>query len=593
MHKNKTTAPQASMLIWNYKERFSADESKNPHEVDLLYLLTDQVISISTHKEKGRPTGRFEVKLAPTENWIARLTPGSWCAINMSQDIPIPFPGEATSIGPASPKADGRLLKWFGRIEDIRMEVQVDQQTGARQTLYRVTGSDWASIFESNLYIDDIFRNKGFDPNDGKFTAIGAAERLVYDTQALDYFKKGGLPTSEINVKGIIRIWGAPLKAAKDSGVNSQVGIDKLLLTSEGRYQFPKPVVQYMGLKTPTKPALPTTNIADALHVITGRLVSSDVYEPVKDAVGFIAPMSIFGTNTVWQLLLDNCNNVLNELVADLKITTSEDNTLPAVSGDNISLTLYSRIRPFVVRSSNFEGKSSVKGLVSNFKDVRQVNIPLEDVLSVDAGVNWNNMINFIEMRPNQQLNTGVSSAEFKSESQAFDKKSYERNGFKPKFANSKYIPVGNTGVLDPQGLTKWRFLLREWYFNQHNQLNGQVTFVGQNKYISVGDNIVIDSQILGKSRNMNSTEKDNTSKSEKMNLVAHVESIKHTFKVDPSTGSRSFITTVGFVRGVILPSNSISTEAMAIDKSTTELKGDDEITVDVVRTPTSNKKGS
>lgn len=594
MNKSIVTAPQASMLIWNYRERFNAEGLSNPHEVDLIYLLTDQVVSISTHKSKGRPAGRFEVVVAPTDNWISKLTPGSWCVINMTKDLPIPSP-DSSSLTALNAQADGRMVKWLGRIEDVRVTVDVEQETGARTTRYVITGSDWSSVFNSLLYVDPIFRNSGLNTSDGPFTAIGAAQRFIYDTMTLDNFKKGTLPTSSTNVKGILRLWGSPLQGVTDS-VDAEVGIDKLQLTSAGRYQLPKQVAKYLGIKTPSN--VPTSNIADAISVHTGVLSSYDKYKPVKDAVGLISPDSIFGTNSVWQVLVDNSNPILNELVTDLRIETSDSKTL-SVGGDTFELALYHRVKPFIVRTQEIEGGSEVKNFFSRFQNIKTTTIALEDVLNIECGISWNDMINFIEIKPDQQLNPGVLPANFKKDSQIFDKKSYERNGFRPAIEMSKYLPIDASGKIKAADLTKWKYLLKEWYFNQHNQLNGTVTFIGQNKHICVGDNIAIDSQVLGKSRNYNQFEKKNTSQAastssagtqglQKMILLAHVEGVRHSFGVNPTTGARSFTTTIDFVRGLIIPENGVATEeAMAIDKDATVLKDAEELTVDVVRTKT------
>ena len=544
-HTVRLTSPQAAMIIWNYKERSTSAGLKDPHSVETMHLLSNQIISIQTFKGKRQPSGRFEVRLAPTQNWMSTLTTGSWCAINMTKDLEIPDQSKIENR-----RADPTMIKWLGRIEDVRLSVSVDEETGARSTSYVVTGSDWSSVFESILYIDPIFRNQGLDPSSSSFTAVGAAARIAYDQQVLDYFQNGGLPTSTINTKAIVRIWGAPFKEATDP-ISSKIGVlPNLTLTSEGAYQWPFEVGMYMAGNI-TGPL--TQNIADNINFVTGRLTSydsfestaSDSYTEVEDSFGFINPNSIFGEHPVWSLLMDNCNPVLNELIADLRV---EDTVvLP---------TLYKRIRPFVV-NPEFEGSSDVTDHTSYFTDLRRIDIPLEDVITIDAGVNWRSKINFIEIRIDKQLDTGKPMGPvIKKDAQTSDRPSYERDGFKPEIANTKYAPYSG-GELDDEGLTKWKYLLREWYFNQHDQLNGNVTFVGQNRYIQVGDNIAINSQVFGQDRNMSRQEKDTAGApggEQLMNLVAHVESVRHSFTVDQVTGARKFLTTVQFVRGVIMP---------------------------------------
>jgi hypothetical protein len=94
-------------------------------------------------------------------------------------------------------------------------------------------------------------------------------------------------------------------------------------------------------------------------------------------------------------------------------------------------------------------------------------------------------------------------------------------------------------------GATQWKHLLREWYFNTQNLLNGSLTFVGQSAYIGVGDNILINSSALGMAPIASNQGADTY-------LMAHVENISHEFTIN-SEGSRSFFTSIQFVRGIMV----------------------------------------
>jgi hypothetical protein len=79
---------------------------------------------------------------------------------------------------------------------------------------------------------------------------------------------------------------------------------------------------------------------------------------------------------------------------------------------------------------------------------------------------------------------------------------------------------------------------------------NGTLNLVGQDQYIQVGDNIMVESKVLNKNWNINTTLKTNTNKN-KTFMMAHVESITHQTQVD-GNGSRIFTTSINFVRGII-----------------------------------------
>src|SRR5687768_9762967 len=133
-HKFKITNPHAMVILWNYNDRIDSDGANDPHKIERIILTTASLRSISTNKNKGQPAGQFELRLAPTFNWVSRITPGSWCSILMSQDDSFANIS-AHDVGFASPET----FKMLGRIDSVRMVVNVDQQTGARMTEFVVT----------------------------------------------------------------------------------------------------------------------------------------------------------------------------------------------------------------------------------------------------------------------------------------------------------------------------------------------------------------------------------------------------------------------------------------------------------------------
>jgi hypothetical protein len=116
--------------------------------------------------------------------------------------------------------------------------------------------------------------------------------------------------------------------------------------------------------------------------------------------------------------------------------------------------------------------------------------------------------------------------------------------------ATAYYMPFNGSEPAPLEAL-QWKHLMREWYFNTHLMLNGSTTFIGQNQYIQVGDNIQIDASVLGP------VDYNVQQQGKKAYLTAHVESVAHTFSVTPD-GGRSFSTTVQFVRGVLTDENGV-----------------------------------
>lgn len=603
--RSRQTNPQGAFIVWNYKERITADSTSDPHEIESVVINTFDLVSMHTSKNKSQPAGTFEVRLAPRINWVAKLTPGSWCVILMSRDkIPSLHTSSEPFITENNPgKADKKLVKMLGRITSVRLSVTVDQATGARKTEYIVSGQDWGSVFSSNLYIDPIARNNNFDG----LTTVGHAERILFERLTTDYLdKRVELPTAGGVVKALIKLWGSPLAniVPTVSAAFSQSNIPEAPLISSGaQYKLPTQVASYFGFGNFLQASV---NFADLIKVKEGVLEKYDSYSgDNQDAHGFLNPSSLYGVHTFWQLLTENCNPTLNELVADM---TWDD--------DKANLTLYRRVRPFLTRD-DFDGalEPQVKNNVSLFKNVRRVYVPKRDILTVNAGTNLDEKINFIEVKPQPAFLSANHDVVVKLQSQFIDAKAYERDGFKPLIVKPTYLPY-NGGEVAPLEATQWKFLLKEWHFGKDTMLNGAISFIGLSDYIGVGDNIIIDASAIGIPFNKSQADKvlndggplglgQTDGNSDSVYLLAHVEQIDNTFETNQETGARSFISTVRFVRGVLTDKNgnligeggglgglasspfstlsSSPSKSTALDKNADEMNSDDLINRNVV----------
>lgn len=541
--KVKLTNPHAAVIIWNYADRINASGGEDVDEIEQIIISSASLMSISTSKRKSTPAGTFEFRLAPTFNWIARLTPGSWCVLMMSQNKPVPQLS-ASNLG----TADQDLVKMLGRIDSVRLAVEVNQETGARMSQYVVTGQDWCSVFDTKLYIDPIVRNNNFE----QLSAIGHAARLGFDNFILEWTddKHAALPTSSQVIDAMIKLWGAPLLdiagavgGALGGGANPIQLDTNIIFSSEAQFKLPVKVAQFMGLGglTAGLPGGASVNFSKIIARYDGILEDYDSYSgDNQEANGFPDPASLYKVNSFWQILTDNCNPVVNELVTDMRWEDGKAN-----------LALYKRVKPFLNRS-NFEGSDEpqVQKNLSKFSNVRRIKIDLEDVININAGTNWRDKFNFIEIRPQPQLNQTNFDTMVKVQSQVVDRKAYERDGFKPLMQTAYYMPFEGSEPAPLEAL-QWKYLMREWYFNTHLMLNGSCTIIGQNQYIQVGDNIQIEAGVLGPV-SFNSLQEG-----QQAFLTAHVEAVSHNFSVTPD-GGRSFATTIQFVRGVITKEDGV-----------------------------------
>lgn len=566
----KIKTPHAAVLVWNYNDRigvptgkFDASGVEDPlgieKEAPPVIVSTLSCVSIETSKSKGMPDGSFNLVLAPFKNWTSTLTAGSWCIILMSNE---PITEKDLK------KANKNQVKMLGRIESVRCETNVNDE-GARETLYYVSGVDWGSIFNSVLYIDNLIAGPNDSQKQGNSAAVAIRNALFGANNAPKSFAVAD------NLASLMSVMGQKLGSFTADGKS----INRLA-NSIYEFALPPSLVKFFDFKDAKGNAIDqkATAINKILSLVTGTLVDFDngrrkgalAYEDKRESVGFIDPFSIQGSHTIWQILLENSNPALNEMFCDFRWSE--------LKGDNsVQLALYNRIRPFSYKDFTANAGASSK-LRSYFQYVKTHQLKSDEVISVNAGTNWRDKFNFIEIKPQFQEFKVVANW-YKQKSQVFDEAAFEREGFRPLIFDTKQFPAGtekpatDSGLPDGVGvdwaqLTNWCQLLREWYFGTHRMLNGTITLHGTTEYIGVGNNIRFDAGLINPTPNINAkTREDGYNHS----ILAHVESVSHKFTVN-NEGARSYRTVITFVRGIVVNKNNINVGDGMLDQFATKL---------------------
>lgn len=600
--KFKIVNPGAAVIIYNYRDRLGSTNTGevDAQETDQIILGTTSLLAVSTSKSKGQPSGTFEFQLAPWKNWTTAITPGSWCVILMGQT-----PIQPTEAKYANTKVDKRHFKMIGRIESVRAVTSVDPN-GALSTTYVVTGTDWAQMFNSFLYVDPASRSL-------ENSAIGTANRMFYQQLAIvdgKTEKQISLFDSMAAIRAIMSFWGAsdPRTDALLDATN-----EKVLSKAVNKFGMPIELVRYMGF---TDLAGEENRYITALLKTRGNVLTDyDTYscidnnpdEAHTDGIGYIDPACIFGMNTLWQIMTDNCNKPLNELIADIRW-----------EGDTPHMTVYKRVKPFKIRSfeemimntnntddndakdansSSDIATSFLRTQASDFKNVRRHMLAEEDVIGINAGTNWRDRFNFVEAHLAKQIipafsNKDMASIANKVEAQFFDHKSIQRDGLIPLRMDVNYLPPGNKDdkLFDIDQIFAYKYFGKEWYFDTHKMLNGVITLIGQDNYIQVGDNIIFPAKLISSNYNINTA---SMSAKDQSFITAHVETIAHRSSVG-SDGARTFITEIQFVRGIVTNENAerLSESEQTLDQDATKVNEAQERNSDRVFGTSSGYKG-
>lgn len=523
----KITTPHAAVIVWNYDDKGGLQPftSTSVNTVQQTIISTLSCVSINTQKSKSNPQGGFTLVLAPYKDWISTITPGSWCTLLMSQE-----PITADDLI----KADKNKVKMIGKIDSVRVDT-VKDDTGTRRTQYTVTGVDWGYIFNNIIYIDN-FIGASNEPNTlGTGTAI-AIQNLLFGNDGIP--KSNGTPS---NLRSIINIFGKTL-----GGLTQQGSDINVLATATYNFLIPQKMIDYFTFVGPNGQPSSSQKINDILTLFTGSLSAPDTYNGAVESIGFIDPYSLQGQHTFWQVLQENSNPALNEMLTDLR--WNDDSSL--------TLALYNRIKPFSF--SGFDpNQDQYQGLKSYFQNVRTAQIDDIDVISINAGTNWNDKYNFVEIKPQFQ-SFAVFANWYKQKSQKFDTTAFSREGFRPLIVDTKQFP-GRPGQVELtadavnwDALSAWSALLAEWYFNTHKMLNGTMTLIGQNQYIGVGDNVLINADLISPTPNLKAQSLVDGTNSY---MLAHVESVNQSFTAGPD-GARTYVTTIQFVRGILVYEN-------------------------------------
>ncbi len=368
------------------------------------------------------------------------------------------------------------------------------------------------------------------------------------------------LPSAADSVAAILKLWGrsdpATSQMSKDTG---------LLAKSQQQFRIPDRAAEYMQFKD-TKGKVSNV-ISQVLTQITGKLIGQDKYSNVDRSAGIINFDTIIGDHSIWQVLNDNNNAPINELIPEIRFEDKET-----------VLALYNRVRPFTVKEDVVilgdnkkvgdgirvkKNESIARFFLSKFRLVKTKMIDINDVINCNFGTNWRDKYNFIEVNIDRSLFKETFAKDIKLESQFKDEDSIGRDGLQPMMTSFTYVPQGPDGIQNVLGVFVYKYALKEWHFNTHKMLNGNMQLIGQDQYIQVGDNIRVKAEVLGLSKNISAVQKATRIETY---VTAHVESITHTAQVDPN-GARSFVTNINFVRGIITDVNGNIVAATAIDK--------------------------
>src|SRR5574343_240178 len=144
---------------------------------------------------------------------------------------------------------------------------------------------------------------------------------------------------------------------------------------------------EFLNVKSKNSKSKSEMRLNKLLTLKTGSLVGKNSYKDQHPTIGWINPMNFQGNNTLFQILVDVSNPILNEMYPEINW-----------ENDGLELALYNRVKPFSYKDFK-PGAGSGTSFKSYFQNVKYHDIESVKVISVNAGTNWRDKFNYLEVR--------------------------------------------------------------------------------------------------------------------------------------------------------------------------------------------------
>jgi hypothetical protein len=513
--------PDAKVIIHNYQTIHSLGyggesietENNNTDIIDV----TSSVLDIQIAKQKSDPIGQSTVTLSPNIDWLSTIVPASWICIYLKTSSINEEEINSTKI-----IEDCHPLKFLGLILSIRRNQQVSSN-GAIITRYTINAVSFGYLLHTNIVVNNMF----FSNNQNE-----ALRRIISDfTHYADNLNSISWKASNA-VKNTFAFVSSLSKNHMTASVSPLLEnvIKEIEAIPKALPKIPNSIKILLGIDT--NYFFDSINSVSGID-IRGKNNNQDInYINQVDLLGskFFYPKEILNGTTVYNILVDYINPVMNELLVDL--FPFNGSLLPCIVHRQI---------PF--NSPNYKPSANIEP--SFFKDLYNIELTKELIINEDIGVSIHSEMNFIFPTGYDTLHSsmaGSASTFLLNNPPKINFNSINRIGLKSYMPQCSFTNESGSNIHTPRD---WSHLLEDWYYNNSRVLNGSVTTVGVDKIISVGDNVSFINKDEGFSN---------------QGFIGHIESINYMFHIDDN-GAKTFRITFGLSRIETETHNSITDE--------------------------------
>jgi hypothetical protein len=581
-----TTSPFAIVAVWRYKHpvTFSRNKSssfsKNPTAStelrEKVLIITDDIQQMSVSSTKSNHVNQLGLTLHPGMNYLVEFFPGDWIGAWIVND-------KATFLSlldriqqgkPCNKFYDG--LKFIGKISSSRKSLS-QSPDGTKIARYSVTGVGF-SEFDASIYYEahlasispgiatDFLRKTGEQINNliSQQSQSGGIDINKAMPLLLDAFFGAGVPESSgfrENTANTRQTYGFDNPNAfivpEDVGhiLGQSVG------TKPGGQMGWKDICEVVygiqkyqvSLNGPSEEALQALKEgkevrpgfgAESVFSSDGIYMGDDRRTRFTDLemLGSFLPSTtqFNGQKTVWAIMQQFLNPSINEMYTTMRVNPRGDimptaviRQLPFSSG-----IISEQYHPKQIRiakdgnASKHYGKSYTfdreEGTTHNLNITRFMDLPrwkVHPILvkNLDIGRSDALRFNFVHIMGERGFDSpNDKTYQIVRDPPIIDDLDIARNGLRPYMMSVNCSPTDDK----TRKAGDWMYILSDILMGQHMTLSGSIDLVGVQSPICIGDNIEFD------------------------NHVFHIETVTHSFSINPSSGAKTFDTMLTLSHG-------------------------------------------
>jgi hypothetical protein len=534
-----------TFVRWQYRDTLRTQTS-TPLEVRRTLVVENDCIAVQVSDDKGSLTPSCQLTLVETDvNYETEVEPGDFMFVNMlNWEVDARRVGDAARAGtPINGVRDG--FKGMFKVQSCRKFVNVEPNSGVKTLIYKIDGFAFTE-FNNTIYFNPNLVNQKNLANVGLYIADVAPawasfvsrdgrpqlqevisfliQNFLGSSQNPDALKANGLVVSP-NLQFSMPTLVGRLLGTTNSQIPNATDYNTVTAAKD-IYRFVFGIQQYASsghltlasgmnpINLNGKPTYPGFEYTST-YVPGTTLLKPEYWNQVK----------------LWSIINQYTNSPLNEIYTCFKIAPN-NRVMPTMTFRQIPFTS----EDFTGQMFGTQDAESPGIAVTKFLNLPRWKIDSAFILNMDIGRDEAARINFVQFYAKSNFNDkGVeSSGETAAINYVFDKTDIQRSGLRPYVVQNQFDDLPDTLV---KRAPEWARILGDALIGGHLKMNGTFNCIGIVEPIAVGDNAEVDG------------------------VVYHIENVTHNCSINPSTGVKTFRTSLKVSHGVSVNSNAQGTK--------------------------------